>query len=361
MPLLLVGIPKPAIAQTYADADCGQPIGTLDGVPSRSNASDTTTWLDCGDKPAGPSQAYPTTSIDGDPFQCVELVRRYYRVVIGMNTAAWPHMNAAKFYTRYAELGLKLFPNGDPNPPQVGDIVVFGAVPGNSAGHIAIVSGVTATSVTILEQNWSRYNGYATLQRSASSTGWMLYRPSSAYPVLGWLRKASSPTVYRLTAQGIITTMSENASFPLPVHPAIGDSFVIYWDIDNSVQSAPTSTGVWWSGAVRQFGFRTGSGAVEYAATPTRSWIYTNTQANSTGYYYIQGETANVTPNYYFGSYMTLSSGSPATSIASSDPTPLSKWSGAGAGLSVCSAVTGQCLLSGIGGTVLSITYQALY
>jgi murein DD-endopeptidase MepM/ murein hydrolase activator NlpD len=168
------------------------------------------------------------------------------------------------------------------------------------------------------------------------------------------------PPTYRLTARGIITTVSEIAGFPLPVHPAIGDSYSIYWDIDTSIQSAPNQIGDLWSGAVLRFGFQTGSSAVEYTATPAGGWVYTNTQAGSTSYYYVQGEIFNVTPTYFYGTFMALSSGSAAAPTGTLNPTPLSKWSSGGAGFSVCSVAPVQCPVSGLTGTVVSITYQAI-
>jgi outer membrane protein assembly factor BamB len=195
--LLTLGWTSTSTAQVFADADCGKPMGSLNGVPARSNASDTTSRIkDCGDKPPGPNQPYPTTSVDGDPFQCVEYVRRYYRVALGINSQEWPHMNAGEFFKRHADLGLDAIPNGNTEPPKESDIVVLGSVPGNP-GHVAIVMGVIGDRVEIIEQNWNRYTGYGELRRRANKSGWDLYRVlnsgvESEYKVLGWLRRPSS-------------------------------------------------------------------------------------------------------------------------------------------------------------------------
>jgi hypothetical protein len=161
---------------------------------------------------------------------------------------------------------------------------------------------------------------------------------------------------YRLMASGVITSILETPGQPLPVHPAVGASYSIYWDIDPTISSSPVQTGVWWPGAVLRIGFQTGSTALEYASNPP-GHVFTNTQSGTSAYYYIQGQTADLGSGYRYGTFLSLSSTSPSNPAPALNPSPLSQWSVAGAGLSVCVTTCGASMITG---SITSITVQAV-
>ena len=94
--------------------------------------------------------------------------------------------------------------NSGPTPPAQDDILVFRDST-NTEGHVAIITGVTSTSVTFVEQNWS-ITGTSSLSMSTSCTNagcsyqiadrisYPADNPGGvAFPVVGWLRLPSSP------------------------------------------------------------------------------------------------------------------------------------------------------------------------
>jgi uncharacterized repeat protein (TIGR03803 family) len=136
----------------------------------------------------------------GDQYQCVEYVRRFYSIAMGVDTSGWAHYNADQYYAAAGKFGLVAFPNGGPNPPAANDIVVF---EGGPAGHVAVVTTVSGTAVDIIEQNWS-YIGTASLAINSTSGSYTVTRTRSAYVVLGWLRLSSTsnnpvPTITQLS------------------------------------------------------------------------------------------------------------------------------------------------------------------
>ena len=83
--------------------------------------------------------------------------------------------------------GLVQFTNPSPSgPPRPGDLIVFGAGPGNRNGHVAIVSQVRTADLEIVQQNPGL--GRAPRRRlhlAEADDGWRVAEGR----VLGWLRK----------------------------------------------------------------------------------------------------------------------------------------------------------------------------
>jgi surface antigen len=196
-----------------SDSQCGNTLSEIVGpnnarVAAKSNGSKTTTKYDCGD------YQFPTlTSSYGDTYQCIEFVRRYYSTAMGVATSAWPKGDADKFYYESRRFsGLVLHKNyGEPalapgfigprDPragsvrPAVNDILVFDTIApaAQSVGHVAIVKQVTETTITVIEQNWSKRGAERVLEMVSRGAGYVDVRPQvdSQYQVLGWLRKSS--------------------------------------------------------------------------------------------------------------------------------------------------------------------------
>jgi surface antigen len=128
----------------------------------------------------------------GLQYECTELVQRWAHYKFG-EPAIWPISKAADMWTVGPTLPVPLWqnPNGGARPPQHGDILVFAATAGNPTGHVAIVSAVTATTVTVVEQNFT-VNGIPTGQWTWSMNGTTV-APLGGDPVVGWLRSGSPP------------------------------------------------------------------------------------------------------------------------------------------------------------------------
>jgi hypothetical protein len=147
-------------------------------------------------------------------YQCTELANRFDR-----EQWALPgfDVNAGKYYDYY-ESGTyhqgrvrTLFPSGSyqlsddasqgtssfkPNP---GDLLVYQDVNNASqgwtsglnggTGHVAVVTGTTATSVTIAQQNYSQVNYFQTLNMATVGNGWHITDASAlSYRIVrGWI------------------------------------------------------------------------------------------------------------------------------------------------------------------------------
>lgn len=129
----------------------------------------------------------------GLEYECTELAQRWAHYKFG-EPATWPISKAADMWNVGPTLPLPLTqnPNGGARPPQYGDILVFAATSGNPTGHVGVVSSVTGTSVTIVQENFT-VNGTPTGQWTISMTGTTV-ASLGGDPVLGWLR--SNGAVY---------------------------------------------------------------------------------------------------------------------------------------------------------------------
>lgn len=128
----------------------GDPIDSLDGVVVYYNGM----VAHCGERTIG-SGGYNI----GIRYQCVEFVKRYYYEHFNHKMPD-AYGNAKDFFDRAipdgalnAKRDLLQFTNPGKAKPQHGDLVIFDGHPGNSFGHVAIVSNVTASGVTIIQQN----------------------------------------------------------------------------------------------------------------------------------------------------------------------------------------------------------------
>ena len=172
----------------------------------------------------------------GLKWQCVEYVNRYYKLVYGMNLKSTSiYGNAANYWnwSGHSTIGLTKYSNGGSTSPQIGDMIVSTA---NTYGHIAIVKNVTATTVEIIDQNFSS-TSVRSLTRSGNNVGSF----SSVYAVAGWIRKNSTPTncVSPTTTQTSATNISTtSAKFNCTV------SGVAEYDWQYRKQGVSTWTGV---------------------------------------------------------------------------------------------------------------------
>jgi hypothetical protein len=133
------------------------------------------------------TQLHDQAGTFGLEYECTELAQRWAHYKFG-EPATWPISNAADMWTVGPTLPVPLFqnPNGGARPPQYGDLMVFAATSTNPTGHVSIVSSVTATTVTSVQQNFS-VNGTLTGQWTQSMSGTTV-ASLGGLPVLGWLR-----------------------------------------------------------------------------------------------------------------------------------------------------------------------------
>lgn len=176
---------------------CGKTLAVYKGVAVKSN--DKYQWGLNGGGSCGGRGDF------GLQFQCVEYVKRFYYEALGITRALNWTGNAEDFFfsadkdqvNPFGQVvnnkGLLAFSNGNATPPEPDDMLVFGST--DKLGHIAIITSVTASEVTFVEQNWS-ITGTSTLPLSVSTTGYKIHdRVSTShsgqthlYTVLGWLR-----------------------------------------------------------------------------------------------------------------------------------------------------------------------------
>lgn len=165
----------------------GANIGSYEGVIAYSNGSDTGSW----------SSLEPYCQ-DGYEFQCVEYVRRFYRLHLGMNTV-W-YGNANQYYDNGPGWGLERYPNNGTSLPQPDDILCFNY---GSVGHVAIVTSVTSNRVNVIQQNVSSTTAYG----YCNITNGIVYGSTCQ----GWLRKPGNgdttpPVISNVQASGISST-----------------------------------------------------------------------------------------------------------------------------------------------------------
>jgi surface antigen len=101
----------------------GTPLGSFMGVTAYSNKGMAEVQL--------PGEEY------GDPYECVEYVRRFYRQALFQGIPFG--YNADQFFPNAAALGLDSFDNSTSAPPHAGDIICWSV---GHYGHVAIVETV---------------------------------------------------------------------------------------------------------------------------------------------------------------------------------------------------------------------------
>jgi hypothetical protein len=163
-----------SIAQT--PVPCGEQLSAgavYKNVPALSNDSSMQSAESC----AG-------NGSDGLRYQCVEYVRRFYRLAKQVNTSNW-RGNAITYFTTFQTKGLTRNYNNNNVAPAPDDILVFDRTTKNRFGHVAIITEVTLNAVRIIEQNNS-YSGIRSLPLTITLDG--RYLIGGGTPVLGWLR-----------------------------------------------------------------------------------------------------------------------------------------------------------------------------
>ena len=189
--LFLLIATTPAFAQSDCTAIetkrvCGSVTDTHEGVCSRFNGIKNGTTESCGN--AGKKGEY------GYQWQCVEYVRRFYKLAKNHPTEQWDGKgNANQFFTKAAELGLVAFKNGETtSPPRRDDILGFENANHRGVGHVAIIKEILPVSlgnyrVRLIEQNFSQ-NIDVELPVERRSDGTYFMPDRGRYRVQGWMR-----------------------------------------------------------------------------------------------------------------------------------------------------------------------------
>jgi len=244
-----------ALASSCATGQvCGSLVDTYEGVNSYYNGIDTgsASGTSCqipaiflvGQQTVPPSlvpgQTPPPYQLgqDGEEYQCVEFIRRFYRIAKQVATSGWKgtYGDAKDFYTHPGYFGLVSYPNNGTVAPQRDDIVGFAPITGiSSAGHVAVIKEIDDTggpqyTVKLIEQN-TNFAHQLTVQRQEQSDGNDTYytyvitpRCEACLPIQGLVRLppiefVTGPT--SLSAIGIVvdgyqtiaTGWSQSASY----------------------------------------------------------------------------------------------------------------------------------------------------
>ncbi len=150
----------------------GTSVGTYGGVIAYSNGSNSY---------VGPYSTY------GYQYQCVEYVNRYFVVAKGKANMRGSG-NANAYCSGRSGYGVTVYTNGtSTTSPATGDFV---ASTGGTYGHVAIVNSVSASAITVIQQNWSNSSSDASksLTLSTSSGKYTVGTFSASYPVACWGR-----------------------------------------------------------------------------------------------------------------------------------------------------------------------------
>jgi CHAP domain len=189
-----------------------------------------------------PAGTQASAGEDGEQYQGVEFVRRFYREAVcpqgkcPVSTSHWygQHGDAQDFYPHASYFGLTAYSNGGTVAPQHDDIIGFSTAAGD-LGHVAIVQGIDTSAcagasaaqftVQLIEQNTSRPH-QLTGQCLREATGKYAYtlNPRSL-PIQGWLRVPGTNltatlsnvvSYFGLTATGLfrIPAMDEDRRLP---------------------------------------------------------------------------------------------------------------------------------------------------
>lgn len=91
----------------------------------------------------------------GVKWQCVELAQRFYYKKGWVSAKKWPVSYAYQMYDKARTYHLATMPNGSISSVAWGDLVIWKKALRGS-GHVAVVSAVNGSRVTVVEQNWSK-------------------------------------------------------------------------------------------------------------------------------------------------------------------------------------------------------------
>lgn len=141
------GDPTGVVSQAWTAAACGTVLASFDGTDAKSNGADTGTGNSC----AG-------TGTYGLQYQCVELVMRHFKTHwnlrwYGNAKDLLAHAKTASYFASGSPSDVTVYDNGDgAHPPVAGDMIIWTT---GTYGHVALVTAVTSTKVSIIEQNVS--------------------------------------------------------------------------------------------------------------------------------------------------------------------------------------------------------------
>lgn len=124
----------------------------------------------------------------GLKFQCVEFVKRYYYKVFNHKMPnAFGHAKdflTRNYLTNRLIKGLMQYRNVREYKPQINDILVYDKYPGNSFGHVAIISHIDDNQIEIVQQNMGLNS-----RIKIPLVNFYQYWTIADYHILGWLRK----------------------------------------------------------------------------------------------------------------------------------------------------------------------------
>lgn len=125
-------------------------------------------------------------------YQCVEFVKRYYYEYYNHKMPD-SYGHAKEFFQHglpdgrfNTARGLYQFTNKSKSKPEIGDLLIFGATPGNQYGHVAIISQSGSDYIEIIQQNPGKGNPSRVNIPLGQVDGlWNVFGKH----ILGWLRK----------------------------------------------------------------------------------------------------------------------------------------------------------------------------
>jgi len=134
------------------------------------------------------------TSAFGYEHQCTEFAVHWAASVWNVNPNSWRSgggfVDAEQMWSQAKTIpGLVTIPNGA-GAPQAGDLIVF---TDSSVGHVAVVAGVTGSSLYFVGQNQGEAEQHITIANGndvspSTASSWLGVRGS----VLGWVRSSNS-------------------------------------------------------------------------------------------------------------------------------------------------------------------------
>jgi len=284
---------------TYAIIGPKLPYGTLmgsfNGVNVYANGcpdpSSSTKWLPCNKSTDAPDAPYyypdinntnnaaldtsDTSHSTGPQWQCTEFVYRYYRDVYKTNIRILDskgklgYGNASDFITLAPQRGLDVYPNdGKHGLPEVGDILVSEGN-GSNLGHVAIVEGVSASTVTVVEQNKSETQGdleQILAVQSDNTIEGFTGKSSESYPVNGWLRLQNRPAPANNNGLQVFSAPFRRPAFTYSINGQQAS-----FDASASTPSANITSYAW------NFGDPNSTKPTATTTTPTTTHTYSTT------------------------------------------------------------------------------------
>ena len=126
----------------------------------------------------------------GLKYQCVEFVKRYYYQVF-QHKMPNTFGHAKEYFDSSLpdrafnkKRGLMQYRNVREYKPQVHDLLVYGSYPGNSFGHVAIISKISEDEIELIQQNMGSKS-----RLKIPLVNFYQYWTIADYHILGWLRK----------------------------------------------------------------------------------------------------------------------------------------------------------------------------